>query len=86
MHSFSISLLFFLAATLQGASGFFFKNRHIIDPDDPLENTGDFDVKRQPTQLPLDSDTLNAEIFIPNGDGLYGFVLFMPGFGKWVEM
>ena len=52
----------------------------IIDAEDPLENTGSFAVKKQPTELIVEQDILAAELFIPQGD-IYGFVLFMPGFG-----
>ena len=77
---FSIQLSLLLITLLEGVSGFFFGSP-IIDPDDPLENTGDYGVDKLPVTIPLDSDILNAEIFIPTGHDLYGFVLFMPGFG-----
>jgi hypothetical protein len=67
------------------ASGFY-TSPPIVDPDDALENTGKFTVETQSVQFDLDTDTLQAEMFIPTAtDGgdteLLGLVLFMPGAG-----
>jgi pimeloyl-ACP methyl ester carboxylesterase len=56
-----------------------------IDPHDPLENEGDFDVERILEHVPIEYKgehvTLDAELFLPIGVDPDAFVLFMPGFG-----
>jgi pimeloyl-ACP methyl ester carboxylesterase len=72
-----VSLAFsILSCSLCKASGFY----------DALEDTGNFTVETQSVQFELDTDTLQAEVYIPTAtDGgdtePLGLVLFMPGAG-----
>ncbi|CAB9525367.1 expressed unknown protein [Seminavis robusta] len=80
-----------LVFSIRSCSGLFFDQSVVIDPNDPLENTGPSTVITEPVQFALETDTLQGEMFIPReSDGsfteIYGFVLFMPGAGSSFTM
>jgi len=72
--------LFYLAAVWAFVTG-----PPIINPHDPLELAGPFEVLRVEESVPFDNDgdvvALDAELFIPQAEGIDAWILFMPGFG-----
>ena len=79
----------FLVLALPTLASAWFWDKPNIDANDPLEQTGPFNVIKTLTDIAVSDADLMAEIFQPDittsGD-LKGFVLFTPGFGASFKM